>query len=96
MNNDYLTQQISDLEIKPSGNPLQMRGLMHAISVSYTDNQSLDDLQLSVGTIIQQQLQSTLEELDPISQQTVMNFLQKVDYNLVLENQKTVRDEKSL
>lgn len=88
-----ITPQLSELGVKPSGNPLQMRGLMHVLSNVYTEGMSLDELQLAVGTIIQQQLTDAIQTMDPATVQTVMTFLQGVDYTLTLDNNKQIRNK---
>jgi response regulator of citrate/malate metabolism len=96
MDNQSITPQLSDMEVKATGNPLQMRGLMHVLSSSYTEGMSLDDLQVAVGTAVQQQLQQSLQGLDPATAQSVMSFLQNVDYTLTLDYNKEVRTGKSM
>ena len=88
---NYITPQINDLPTKASGNPLKMRGLMHVLSSNYTEGMSLDELQMVVGTAVQQQLQQSLQSLDPTTAQTVMSFLQGVDYTLTQEYNKAIR-----
>ena len=85
-----LTQQIDSMPVKDSGNPLQMRGLMHVLSSVYVEGMSLNDLQIAVGTVVQQQLQQSINSLDSASVQPVMNFLQNLDYTLTLEQNKEV------
>ena len=96
MDNQSITPQLSDMEVKASGNPLKMRGLMHVLSSSYTEGMSLDDLQMAIGTAVQQQLQQSLQGLDPATAQSVMSFLQNVDYTLTLDYNKKVRTGKSM
>ncbi len=91
MYNQGVTPQVSELGTKASGDPLQMRGLMHVISTSYKEGMSLDDLKVAVASTIQQRLQQSLQNLDPATAQTVMSFLQNVDSTLVLDNNKIVR-----
>ena len=96
MDNQSITPQLSDMEVKATGNPLQMRGLMHVLSSSYTEGMSLDDLQVAVGTAVQQQLQQSLQGLDPATAQSVMAFLQDVDYTLVTEYNKEIRTGRTM
>lgn len=96
MDNQSITPQISDLEVKATGNPLQMRGLMHVLSTSYSEGMSLDELQMAVGTAVQQQLQQSLQTLDPATAQSVMSFLQDVDYTLTLEHNKEIRSGRTM
>ena len=96
MDNQSITPQVSDMETKASGNPLKMRGLMHVLSSSYKEGMSLDDLQVAVGTAVQQQLQQSLQGLDPATAQSVMSFLQNVDYTLTLDYNEKVRTGKSM
>ena len=93
---NYITKQINDLPTNASGNPLQMRGLMHVLSSTYTKGMSLDELQMAVGTAIQQQLQQSIESLDLTTAQTVMNFLQGVDYTLTKEYNKEVHTGRTI
>ena len=83
MDNLSITPQISDLAAKPSGNPLQMRGLMHVLSTSYSEGMSLDELQMAVANAVRQQLQQSLQTLDPATAQSFMAFLQSIDNALV-------------
>ena len=96
MDNQSITPQISDLEVKATGNPLQMRGLMHVLSTSYSEGMSLDELQMAVGIAVQQQLQQSLQTLDPATAQSVMAFLQDVDYTLTLEHNKAFRSGRTM
>lgn len=91
MDNQSITPQISDLGVKNTGNPLQMKGLMKVLSTSYSEGMSLEELQIAVGTAVQQQLQQSLQTLDPATAQSVMSFLQNVDYTLTLEYNKEIR-----
>lgn len=90
MNNQSMTPGIVDLEAKASGNFLQMRGLMHVLSSNYVEGMSLDELQMAVGTAVQQQLQQSINSLDPTTAQTVASFLQNLDYALTLEHNKEI------
>ncbi len=92
-NQNIAPQQLSD---KASGNPLKMRGLMHVLSASYSEGMSLDELQMAVGTAVQQQLQQSLQTLDPATAQSVMAFLQNVDYTLTLDYNKVIRTRRTM
>ena len=72
-----------------------MRGLMHVLSSNYTLGMSLNDLQVAVGTAVQQQLQQSLQSLDSATAKSVMAFLQSVDYTLTLDYNKEIRSGKS-
>lgn len=96
MANQDIIPQISDLPAHATGNPLQMRGLMHVLDLNYTEGMSLDELQTSVGSAIQQQLYKSLNGLDPATARAVMSFLQDVDSTLTLEYNKEVRTGKSM
>ena len=56
-----------------------MRGLNHVLSVIYTEGMPLDELQIAVATAVQQELQRSIQNLDPIAARNVMDFLQGVD-----------------
>ncbi len=88
--------QMSDLSAKASGEPLQMRGLMHVLSSNYTEGMSLDELQIAVGSVIKKQIQESLQNLDASSIQVVMSFLQSVDYTLTIDNNKEIRSGRSM
>ena len=92
-NQNIAPQQLSD---KASCNPLKMRGLMHVLSASYSEGMSLDELQMAVGTAVQQQLQQSLQTLDPATAQSVMAFLQNVDYTLTLDYNKVIRTRRTM
>lgn len=97
MNDQYsVTPQIDDLSVKASGNPLQMRGLNHVLSAVYTEGMSLDELQIAVSTAVQQELQRSIQALDPMAVRNVMNFLQGVDYTLTQEYNKEIHTGRSM
>ena len=96
MADQSITPQLSDLEVKASGNPLQMRGLMRVLSTSYSEGMSFDEFQIAVGTAVQQQLQQSLQTLDPATAQSVMAFLQDVDYTLTLEHNRAIRSGRTM
>jgi|GEM_PF-2408522 len=95
-NQDYQTTQMSNLGVNASGNPLQMRGLMNVLKSSYHEGITLEELQVAVGTAIQQQLQQSLQGIDQASAQTVLSFLQGLDYTLTQDYNKTVRSDRTL
>ena len=95
-NQDYQTKQMSNLSVNASGNPLQMRGLMHVLSSSYHDGITLEELQIAVGTAVQQQLQQSLQGMDQASAQTILSFLQGLDYTLTQDYNKNVRSDRTL
>ena len=95
-NQDYQTTQMSNLGVNASGNPLQMRGLMNVLNSSYHEGITLEELHVAVGTAIQQQLQQSLQGMDQASAQTVLSFLQGVDYTLTQDYNKTVRSDRTL
>ena len=68
---------------------------MHVLSSNYTLGMSLNDLQVAVGTAVQQQLQQSLQSLDSATAKSVMAFLQSVDYTLTLDYNKEIRSGKS-
>ena len=90
----YVTPQINDMPMKASGNPLQMRGLLHVMSSIYSDGMSLDDLQVSFGTVLQNELRDAIQGMDESQVQVIMSFLQKLDYKLTLDYNKTVRNKR--
>lgn len=96
MNNQSITPQISDLGVNASGDPLKMEGLMHVLSKSYSEGMSLDELQVAVGTAVRQQLQQSLQNLDSATAQSVMAFLQDVDYTLATEYNKEIRTGRTM
>ena len=57
---------------------------------------SLDELHMAVGTAVQQQLQQSLQTLDPATAQSVMAFLQNVDYTLTLDYNKVIRTRRTM
>ena len=67
-----------------------MRGLNHVLSVIYTEGMPLDELQIAVATAVQQELQRSIQNLDPIAARNVMDFLQGVDYTLTQEYNKEI------
>ena len=75
---------------------LQMRGLNHVLSVIYTEGMPLDELQIAVATAVQQELQRSIQNLDPIVARNVMDFLQGVDYTLTQEYNKEIHTGRSM
>ncbi len=75
---------------------LQMRGLNHVLSVIYTEGMPLDELQIAVATAVQQELQRSIQNLDPIAARNVMDFLQGVDYTLTQEYNKEIHTGRSM
>ena len=55
MDNPY-DISVDNLQTQASGDPLKMRGWMHVLSSNYTEGMSLDELQMLIGTTVQQQL----------------------------------------
>ncbi len=60
------------------------------------EGMSLDDLQLAVVTAVSKQLEQSLEGLDPVIAQSVIKFLQSVDYNLSSGYNIAVRDGRTV
>lgn len=73
-----------------------MRGLNHVLSVIYTEGMPLDELQIAVATAVQQELQRSIQNLDPIVARNVMDFLQGVDYTLTQEYNKEIHTGRSM
>lgn len=101
MDNDFniyeqtpITPQMDELTVKPSGDPLQMRGLSHVIGVSYQEGMNVDYLQQKVGSAVNEQISAVLETYDPNQIETIMSFLKNVDYNLTMLNNKVVEEDK--
>lgn len=101
MDNDFdiyeetsITPSIDEFSsVKGNGNPLQMRGLCHVIGAVYQEGMDLNELEERIATVVQAQISKTLETFDQRQNETIMNFLNSVDNNLTLENNKVIREE---
>lgn len=89
--NDGMVYVPIDEEIKPSGDPLKLRGLMTILENEYEQGMTLNDFQMAVGIPIQKELKESLDNLSPEEYDIVWKFLQNVNYNLDLDNKRAIR-----